>query len=103
MVNKKRFKVSDGLRKYIRSILTRMEIPNKFIHENDQWFCETVISGEKFHKIVQRAKCEKKTKEDGLLYLTYRESRDPLLAHALLEQFNSNGCAIISKKKEKTS
>ena len=102
MRNKKKFKVSSELRKNIRSVLARMEIPHKFIREDGQWFCETGISGEKFHKIVQRARCEKKTKEDNLLYLTYRESQNPLLVSALLEQFNSNGFVIISKEKNKT-
>lgn len=103
MVNKRKFKVSDSLRKYVKMILVRMEIPNKFIQENGQWYCETVISGEKFHKIVQRAKCEKKTKEENLLHLTYRESQDPVLVKALLEQFNSNGFVIASKKKDTTN
>ena len=99
-MKRKRFKVSKDLRRYIKVILTRTEIPHKFVREGDQWYCETVISGEKFHKVVQRAACEKKSEEDGILYLTHRESKDPTLTQALLELFGSNGFVIFSKKKE---
>lgn len=102
-MKKKKFKVSKDLRRNIKVVLTRTEIPHKFVREDDQWYCETVISGEKFHKIVQRAACEKRSQEDGVVYLTYRESKDPALTEALLKQFNSTGFVIISREKEPTN
>lgn len=103
MANRKRFKVSKELRKYIKPVLVRSEIPHKFFCEDGQWYCETIISGERFHKIVQRARCEKKSAEDGVLYLTYRESEDPGLSQAILEQFGKNGYVVISNQTQKNN
>lgn len=97
---KNRFKVSKFLRRYVKCILITGEIPHKFTCEDGQWYCETNISGTKFHKIVQRAICEKKTKEDGLFYLTHRESEDLSLSQALLERFGRNGYVVLGTKRE---
>lgn len=94
------FKVSEPMKNYIRVVLTRSEIRHKFVRKDDQWYCITKLSGERFHEIVQRAKCEKRSEEDGVLYLTFRESQDPILTQALLRTFKSNGFCIISKPKQ---
>lgn len=94
------FKVSNELKNHIRVVLTRLEIRHKFVRKNDQWYCATRLSGEKFHKIVQRAMCEKRSEEDGILYLTFRESQDPILVQSLLKTFKSNGFCIIGKPKQ---
>lgn len=95
------FKISEALKKYIRVVLTRLEIHHKFVRKDDQWYCAIKMSGERFHEIVQRAMCEKRSEEDGVLYLTFRESQNPLLAQSLMKTFNSNGFCIISNQKQK--
>lgn len=58
---KNQFRVSDTLRDYVENVLRRRAIPYRI----EDGKCETDISGEKFHKVVLRAKMEKETDERG--------------------------------------
>ena len=95
---KKKFKVNKSLKEYVRNILDRENIRHFFRAEGEQLYCITSISGEKFHKIIQRAYCEKKSEETGLLYLTIRESKDVRESTRLMRMFNKTGFVIIGKQ-----
>ena len=42
------------------------------------------MSGERFHKVVLRARCEKLTQETGMCHLTKEEANDPLFVQAIM-------------------
>ena len=58
------FRVSDTLCDYVENVLRRRAIP----YEIKDGRCETNLSGEKFHKVVLRAKMEKMTDEKESTY-----------------------------------
>ena len=95
----KKFKVKEDLKDYIRNVLARENIFHRFTKEGDQIYCVAAISGERFHKIVKRAYCEKKTEETGVLHLTFAESENPLLCEGLMKLFNTNSFVVIGEKK----
>lgn len=98
MENKK-FKVNEELKEYIRNVLARENIPHHFTKEGEQLYCIAAISGEKFHRVVKRAFCEKKTEETGILHLTFAESETPLLREGLMKLFDTNSFVVIGNKK----
>ena len=93
----KKYKVSKELYPFVRKILTRGY--HKFSFEKDEtngrWLCHTPISSDNFHKIIQRAKCEKKSKEDNVYYVTSRERNSTLLLMSLLEAANQKSYSVI--------
>lgn len=99
MKQTKKFKVSTELRDYIRNVLARDNVFHRFITEDDQLYCIAAISGERFHKVVKRALCEKRTAETGLLHVTYEESKNDALCEALMKLHDANSFVVISNKK----
>lgn len=94
----KSYKVSNELKPYIRRILTRSFHTFKFEKSGDQWICRTPISSNSFHKIVQRAACEKKSKETGLFYVTPEERENSLLYTALMDSANQTTSVLLYEK-----
>lgn len=84
MKGKRRFKISKELKPYIRLALARQRTPFCIKKEGDNLYVEVPLSGERFHKIVLRARCEKLTKETGTVHLTREEADDALLRETLL-------------------
>lgn len=100
MNEQKKFKVNKSLKEYVRNILAREGISHRFREEDGQTFCLVSISGEKFHKIVKRAYCEKKTEETGILHLTYAESQDVNLSYGLMSLYKKSSFIVVGNQKE---
>lgn len=98
-MEKKKFKIKEEMREYIRNVLAREDIPHRFVKEGDQLYCIASLSGERFHKVVKRAYCEKLTDETGILHLTYRESENPNLSSALMKLFGKTSYVIVGEPK----
>ena len=81
----KKYRISKELRNYISLVLKKQGIPYKLTRDDSgQNFVEVPLSGERFHKVVLRAKCEKLTSEKGVCHLTKEEAADPLFVQAIL-------------------
>ena len=92
----KQYKVSKEMMPYVATVLTRgIHTFNFKETEDGDWICFTPISSDNFHRIVQRAKCEKKNEETGNFYVTSRERNDTLYLAALLEFSNKKSYSVI--------
>lgn len=99
---KKRYRISPELKPYLRRVMARTYTPFLITKDkNGQWWCETNTSSDRFHMLVQRAKCEKRSKEDGTLYVTFKESQNAAFMALFLEQNNSSCYQIIDDRKNK--
>ena len=98
MRKQNKFKIKEELKGYVRNILSREGIPHRFREEEGQLYCLTCISGERFHRIVKRAFCEKKSEETGLLHLTYDESQDTNLCYGLMTLFKQTSFVVVGNK-----
>lgn len=88
----KKYRVSKGLKKYIRHILIRSYYRYRFVSDDEgQCWCITNATSDAFHQIVQRAKCEKITEETGMMMVTAKERNNPQLLTTLLKQ---NGTSV---------
>ena len=96
----KRFRVDPNLKEHVRNVLSREGVSHRFITEEGQMYCLTSISGERFHKAVKRARCEKLTEESGILHLTYPESQNSILVEGLMRLFGKNSYVVLSEKKK---
>ena len=101
MRKQNKFKVKEDLKGYVRNILAREEVPHRFRSDEGQLYCLTCLSGERFHKVVKRAFCEKKTEETGILHLTYAESQDANLCHGLMNLFKQTSFIVVGTDKTK--
>lgn len=55
----KKYRISKELRNYIFLVLKKQGVPYKSTRDDSgQNFVEVPLSGERFHKVVLRAKCE---------------------------------------------
>ena len=99
-MDKRLFKVRGDLKEFIRNILAREGIQHRFLQNEEQLYCEVTLSGERFHKIVKRAYCEKLTKETGLLHVTYAESKNDTLCEGLMRLFDTNSFIVVGTKKQ---
>ena len=69
----RKYKVSKELKPFVRRILARSFYKCKMIpDEHGQVWCYTNATSDTFHRVVQRAKCEKKSKETGFLQYTMK-------------------------------
>ena len=98
MINKKKFKVSESLKPYVSVVLWREGTPHRFKQEDGEWYCLVSASGEKFHRVVKRAQCEKLTEETGLLHLTYEESQNVCISNALMKTFGRTAFVILGSE-----
>ena len=81
----KRYRVSNDLKKYVRRVLMLFHANWRMVKDKDgQIWCITNLSSNHFHKIVQRAKCEKASDETGIMHVTFKEScNGGFMAHML--------------------
>lgn len=89
------FKVREEIKPHLRIVLGRQGIPCWFKQREGQWYCRVRISGDRFHKALMRAICEKKSEETGLFYITYVESRNLLLRESLMRTFKVNHFIVL--------
>lgn len=81
----RKYRISKELRNYIFLVLKKQSIPYKTKRDDSgQIFVIVPMSGERFHKIVLRAKCEKLTQEKGICHFSKEEAADPLFVQAML-------------------
>lgn len=73
------FKLSRTLQQKVVNVMNRRGIPHEVLEEDGILKCNVNISGEKFHKIVLRAKMEKMQEEDNssIPYIASVELNDP--------------------------
>lgn len=96
---KKRYRVSNELKPYVRRVLmTSFYSCRMVIDKNKQCWCETNASSNTFHRIVQRAKCEKRSREDGTFYVTSREAESPTILRTLLQQRGLTSYEVIDDR-----
>lgn len=93
-----KYRVSEGLKYYIRRILVRSFYSCYMFEQNGMIWCKTNASSDTFHRIVQRAKCEKVSMETGTFYVTTREANNALLMPILLEQAGVQVYQVIDDK-----
>nr|WP_303181816.1 hypothetical protein [Lachnoclostridium phocaeense] len=92
----KKYKVSRELKPYIRRILVRSFYKCKLILDPaGQYWCYTNANSDTFHRIVQRAKCEKKTSETGLLQFTAKEANNALFRSAMMDLTKESAYQVI--------
>ena len=95
----KKYKVSKGLKPYVRRILARSYHKYHMVTDgNGQIWCETDVSSDTFQRIVQRAKCEKRTEETGVFQVTAREANNRFLLNSLLKQAHTTAFAVIDDR-----
>lgn len=94
---KKKYRVSKGLEPFVRRILLRSFYICNMEYDNntDTIWCYTNCPPDAFHKVIQRAKCEKKERETGLLYLTKAEAANMLIADELMRLHNTTCFTVI--------
>lgn len=69
--------VPKELKKYIRRILCRCFYHFRFTENTDgNTYCYTNCSERAFEKVIDRAKCERLSEQNGMLCLTEREAED---------------------------
>lgn len=95
---KRVFKVSQDLKPYIRRILYERHISFKFFKEDDIWKVQVPLSGQRFHEVVQRAKCEKLSEDTGILHLTKKESEDETRTASILKEKGKSSFVIAGSK-----
>ena len=75
------FRMSRTLKDKVTNVLTRRGIPFEILEKDGELRCKVDISGEKFHKIVLRAKMEKiqEEKNSRISYVAKVELEDSLV------------------------
>ena len=92
----KRYRVSNELKKYVRRVLILSHAKWRMMKDEDgQVWCITNLTSNHFHKLVQRAKCEKATEETGTLYITFEESCNEAFVTYFLHMRGKSSFAII--------
>ena len=94
----KKYKVSDSLKNYVRRILTRSFYSCRMVRdETGQVWVYTNCSSNTFHRVVQRAKCEKASKEMDTFLVTKEEAGNLFLLRSLMDMANVKGYGIIDR------
>lgn len=95
----KRYRVSQELKKYLRHVLVLNRVQwHMEKDESGQWWCVTNLSSNHFHRLVQRAKCEKATEETGVLHVTFKESQNQAFTTFLMQQRKVTSFCVIDDK-----
>lgn len=94
----KKYRISKSMKPYIRRILVRSFYRCRIEEKDGQIWCHTNASSDTFHKIVQRAKCEKASSEDGIFYVTAKEANNALLLPVLLDQARMSVYRVIDDR-----
>lgn len=96
---KRRYRVNPSLKHYVRRVLIRSFYSCKMREdEAGTLWCYTNASSDTFHKVVQRARCEKRTKETGIFFVTTREANNPIMMEELDKMHPGTGVQIIDDK-----
>ena len=91
-----RYFVNKEIKNSLRKILMRSY--HEFTFRQDQEgnvICETPINEKNFNRLLKRAECEKKSKEDGVFYITAEEHNHMILATLLCDAANVKSYAVI--------
>ena len=92
----KKYRVSKELSRYVRRVLILFRARFKMVRDEEgQIWCHTNLSSNHFHRIVQRAKCVKKSDETGFLYMTFEESSHYAFKTYLMNDKNATTYRII--------
>ena len=92
----KRYRVSNELKKYVRRVLALSHAKWRMMKDEDgQVWCITNLTSNHFHKLVQRAKCEKATDETGILHVTFEESINGTFINSFLHVRGKGGYIVI--------
>lgn len=91
----KDYKINPELKKYILEELQASYHSCHFLKKDGVLYCRTNCGSDAFHRIVQRARCVKKTKETGELYLTLWEALNSDVARRLMARYNRHSYSII--------
>lgn len=98
----RKYRVSKELKKYLRRVLVLSRATwHMETDENGQCWCYTTLSSNHFHRLVQRAKCEKITEETGVLHVTFKESRDIAFVTYLMHERNAGHYCVIGDEEHK--
>lgn len=97
---KKDYRVSPELKKYVRRILLRSFYTcHMYTDEEGQDWCATNCPSDSFHRIVQRAKCEKASEESGNFYVTAKEACNQAYLTGLMEFKGVQSYTVIDSAK----
>lgn len=95
----KKYRVSQALKPYIRRLLIKSFHSCRMTEDEDgQIWCMTNMSSDSFHRLVQRAKCEKVTEEIGIFQVTAKEAKNPLLLNLLLKDAGTTTYQVIDDR-----
>lgn len=87
MKDYKKFRISPENRRDMRTELLLAYIKYFFSEEDGQLYCYAKCSGERFHKLHDRAVCNRLTRETGIMHMTQREADDCLLFWAIADRY----------------
>lgn len=98
----RKYKIRKELEPYITRILFRCyyKFDTEYDKETNTWYIWVNCTSDVFHQIVMRAICEKKTKEDGLCYVTWEESKNMFRLIDIKRFHNSRSFVILNANGE---
>ena len=90
------YKVSEGLKPFVKRNLKK-SFYSCFMYRNreGQVRCLTNAPSDTFHRVVQRAKCQKMSAEEGGLCMTSEEYNNPFMRAAILRESGRNLCCVV--------
>lgn len=95
---RKRYRVAPDLKNYLDEVMIRCIHPHAIVKEDGEYWCYTNDSGDVFHRLVKRARCEKESDEKGVCYMTYAEYMDYSYRTAFLEFIEDNAHRMVVAK-----
>lgn len=99
--HEEKYQVSAELKPFVRGVLIRGFYDFRFRKNGEQLYCYTNCEPDVFDKILQRARCEKLSKENGgALYVTETEARNQGFINELMRQTGVNAYRTIKETDE---
>ena len=90
------YKVSHALKPFVNRILRQSYHDcHMYTDRNGQVWCKTNASSDTFHRVVQRAKCQKMSTEEGVLCMTSEEFNDPYMRSSIMRDAGTRACCVI--------
>lgn len=90
----KRYLVSPELKPYLRRIMDRRSLDYSFQCADGKDYCNIYMSSNSFHKLIKRAACEKRSKEEGVTFVTEEESNNPIRCAALKRELGVSSTIV---------
>lgn len=90
----KRYLVSPELKPYLRRIMDRRSLDYSFQCADGKDYCNIYMSSNSFHKLIKRAACEKRSKEEGVTFVTEEESSNPIRCAALKRELGVSSTIV---------